>query len=144
MTLDIAGAIRGRLASDETLIAACDQYADASPAIFTEEMPPDYDVTDKPSIIVDEPHIQNDQTDYTQAARESFVRVRIYAKPVNGSKAPLLNVSERTRDLLNLWSSSSFSTGKLDGAIVSGPVPSPTSDPSLGGRLITIRLFIKE
>lgn len=147
MALDIAGAIRTRLAGDATLVALLSAYGSPSgPAIFVGDTIPEdmiEAITDKPAIIVEEPGIQDDASDYTSAQRSVQTNIRLYNKP-NGSGLPMLNAAERARTLLHHWATESFSTGELHGSFVSGPQRAPTSDPSLEGRLLIVRLEIKE
>lgn len=142
MALDIAGAVRARLAGDATLVGMLALYAGA-PAVLVDPPPDDYEADILPSIIVGEPHYDEDDSDLTFDGREVILRVRVYAKH-NGSSVALNAAAERVRSLLKHWTADNFSDGKLSASFVSGPVQGPTSDPSIEGRILTPRLLIKE
>jgi hypothetical protein len=142
MTLDIAGGVRARLAGDDVLAGMLASYQ-AAPAIFTDPVPDDFETQERASIVVAEPHLNESDNTFSSKGRRASVRARIYAKP-NGSTAPLLDAAERARSLFNDWSASDFGGGVLEASFVSGPVPAPTDDPSIEGRLLTIQLVITE
>lgn len=147
MGIDIAGGVIDRLKSDNAFLATLGVYepddAEPTPAIFTDPTPPDFEVDVKPAIIVGEPWRDDPDDDLTHNGRDVSLRVRIFVKH-NGSGIAINDVAQDARALLHNWSTPSFSTGRLLASFVSGPVNGPTSDPSIEGRILNLRLLIRE
>lgn len=140
--LDIQGAVYARLSSDATLTAQLATY-NSAPAVLAD--PPAADLViseDKPVVIVASPSQQESEDDFSTAHRVAVVNVRLYHKPI-GSTLKLDTAAERVRALLKNWGGAVTGGTVLDGE-VSGPVPAPTDDPSIEGRLVTARLIIQE
>lgn len=142
MALNIAGGVRARLIADDTLTAMLATY-EGGPAIVGDPVPDDLETEEAPFIVISAPLSDEQTDDYTTARREARVTVRLYAKH-NGSTINLNAAAERVRALLKFWDTSSFSTGELECAFVSGPTPAPTDDPSIEGRALSAKLMIKE
>lgn len=147
MSLDIAGGVCTRLKSDGAFLAMLGMYASEggtpAPAVLTDPTPPDLEIDVKPVVIVGEPFRNEPDDTFTTNGRDVMLRLRILGKH-NGSAIGINAVAEAARALLHNWSASIFSTGKLLAATVSGPISGPTSDPSIEGRILTLRLLIKE
>lgn len=142
MSIDIAAGVRARFVGDSTLTNLIDVYG-GEPAILVDPVPSDLVIGEKPVLIIAEPYDDPSADDYSTERRNPSLRVRLYAKQ-SGSTLVLNAAAQRVRSLLKHWNTPSFSTGELEGAIVSGPTPAPTDDPTIEGRLLSVQLFIRE
>lgn len=113
-----------------------------APAIFSERAPDDFlDAPPaKPFLIIAVPTRDDPMETFTEIGRLVVQDVRGYQRD-NGSGADLDTVMRAVRDLFhNRPGELTVTGGKCDVARVTGPVQSPTTDPSLIGRRVTIRL----
>lgn len=135
--------IFARLTGDATLVALLDTH-NGSPAIFNDRAPDAYIVGPKPGLVIAAPTEDRPVETFTERSRQITRDVRGYA-PDTGSTLALDTVMERVRDLFhNLPASLTVSGGTVQIARASGPAASPTTDPALIGRRVTLRLEIQE
>jgi len=135
--------IFARLTGDATLLALLDTHA-AVPAIFSDRAPDSYIVGPKPCLVIAAPMDDRPVETFTERARDITRDVRGYA-PDTGSSLALDTVMERVRFLFhNQPSALTVTGGTVQIARVTGPVQSPTTDPALIGRRVTLRLEIEE
>jgi hypothetical protein len=135
-----------RLAGDITLAGLLDGYG-AAPAVFSVPVPHNYVVGFLPSVLVDYPLGSEDEDTYTEEYRQVDVRVRLYAKPdpSQGGTAKLNLAADAVYRSLKTWSKAPLDGGgEMISATVTGPVDAPTTDPTNAGRLVSVRLFLKE
>jgi hypothetical protein len=135
-----------RLASASALLPLLDSYG-ASASIFAVPAPHDYTVSFAPSILVDYPLGSDDNDTYTEEYRVVDLRVRLYAKPdpSQGGTAKLNLAANEAYQALKTWGPVNLTGGaRMISATVSGPVDAPTTDPTNAGRLLNVRLFLKE
>lgn len=140
--LDPQKEVYGRLSSDSALTSLLSTH-NTAPAIFSDFVPHDHVIDDKPVIVVVAPNQNEDDDTYTEEYRDLLMNVRLYHRP-QGSSADLEAAAEQTRQTLKSWPAGAITNGSLVDASVSGPVAAPTEDPALEGRLLQVRLYIKE
>lgn len=137
--------IWSRLTSDATLIASLATY-NGNPAIFNEKAPTGFEfkVGVKPCLIIAAPADDQAAETFTENGRAIAQDVRGYAFDT-GSSAALDTIMRRVRDLFhNQPGSLTVTGGKATIATVTGPVAAPTSEASVIGRRVTLRLTLQE
>lgn len=115
---------------------------DGAPAIFSERSPDDFLDTSptKPFLIIAVPTRDEPMETFTETGRLILQDVRGYQKDT-GSSADLDALMRAVRDLFhNRPGELTVTGGKCDVCRVNGPMQSPTTDPSLIGRRVSIRL----
>jgi hypothetical protein len=141
--LDHQAAVFARLTGDATLTALLAVYATA-PAVFEDgSVPPELEHGDKPIIVVGAPSHAGDDDTFSGAMRSEQIGLRLYHKP-EGASLPLVQAAERVRTLFKNWGAVAITGGTLIQTEVAGPIPAPTDDPSLDGRIVQLTLLIKE
>lgn len=143
--MDSTAAIFARLAGDGLLGQDLMEWQ-GQPAIFSDAAPDDLlkdGLTGLIAIIAAPAADEADDT-FTERARAVRQDVRLYAR-FTGSSATLDAMARRVRDLFHLQPESlSVEGGRVTIATASGPVAAPTTDPSLVGRRVTLRLTLQE
>jgi len=140
--MNSTAAIFARLTGDATLLALLDTH-NSVPAIFSDRAPDSYIVGPKPCLVIAAPTGDQPVETFTERARDITRDIRGYA-PDTGSTLALDTVMERVRGLFhNQPSSLTVTGGVVQIARVTGPVQSPTTDPALIGRRVTLRLEIQ-
>ncbi len=140
--LDIQGAVYTRLYGDATLGALIASYG-GNPAVFSDPVPDNIDIQASPIVVVATPFENPSDDTFSEDNRIPSLNVRLYHRPA-GSTLALDQAAERVRTVLKSWPVGAIAGGILVDAAVTGPVGAPTEDPSLEGRLLTVRLFIQE
>lgn len=141
--LDHQAAVFARLTGDATLTALLAVYATA-PAVFEDgSVPPELEHGDKPIIVVGAPAHAGDDDTFSEAMRSEQIGLRLYHKP-EGASLPLVQAAERVRTLFKNWGAVAITGGTVIQTEVAGPIPAPTDDPSLDGRIVQLSLLIKE
>lgn len=113
-----------------------------APAIFSERAPDDFlDAPPaKPFLIIAVPTRDEPMETFTETGRLILQDVRGYQRDT-GSGADLDTLLRAVRDLFhNRPGELTVTGGKCDVCRVNGPMQSPTTDPSLIGRRVSIRL----
>ncbi len=113
-----------------------------APAIFSERAPDDLldAAPTKPFLIIAVPTRDEPMETFTETGRLILQDVRGYQRDT-GSGADLDTLMRAVRDLFhNRPGELSVTGGKCDVCRVNGPMQSPTTDPSLIGRRVSIRL----
>ncbi|WP_436357293.1 hypothetical protein [Brevundimonas sp. CEF1] len=113
-----------------------------APAIFSERAPDDFlDAQPaKPFLIIAVPTRDEPLETFTENGRLILQDVRGYQRDT-GSGADLDTLMRAVRDLFhNRPGELTVTSGKCDVCRVNGPMQSPTTDPSLIGRRVSIRL----
>ncbi|MBB4798014.1 hypothetical protein HNP32_001738 [Brevundimonas bullata] len=113
-----------------------------APAIFSERAPDDFLDTPptKPFLIIAVPTRDEPMETFTETGRLILQDVRGYQRDT-GSGADLDTLMRAVRDLFhNRPSELTVTGGRCDVCRVNGPMQSPTTDPSLIGRRVSIRL----
>lgn len=113
-----------------------------APAIFSERAPDDFLETPpaKPFLIIAVPTSDVAMETFTETGRLILQDVRGYQRDT-GSGAQLDTVMRAVRDLFhNRPGELTVTGGRCDVCRVNGPMQSPTTDPSLIGRRVSIRL----
>jgi hypothetical protein len=135
--------IYARLSGDATLTALLDTHG-AAPAIFSERAPDAYQIGPKPCLVIAAAASDIAVETFTEASRLIVQDVRGYA-PDTGSTAALDAIMRRVRALFhNDPASLRVAGGIAKISTVLGPVASPTTDPALIGRRVTLRLEIQQ
>lgn len=141
--IDPQAVIFARLTGDVTLSAMLAEYAGA-PAVFEDgKVPVEFEHGELPCIVITSPSNAANPDTFDANGRNEQVTARLYHKP-EGSSLALQQAAERVRVLFKNWGPSSVTGGTVIHAEVSGPIPAPTDDPSLDGRIVSISLLIKE
>lgn len=140
--LDLQGAVYTRLIGQTALTALLATYA-GQPAIFSSAMPSDHDLGPKASLIIDAPFANRSDDTITEEYRDAEIRIRCFAAP-DGSNLALLQAAEATRAALKQWPRETISGAEFQVSSVTGPDAAPTTDPSVDGLLVSVRILIKE
>lgn len=137
-------AIRDRLIAETGLVADLDVYL-SEPAIFDDQAPDDYLAQQaKPCIVIPAPSARDNASTLTETIWAETREVRLYAKR-SGSLAALDVLAEVVRDAFHLRPSEILvDGGTCTIATASGPLGTPTTDPSLVGRRVTLRFELQE
>ena len=141
--MNSAATVFDRISGDATVTGELDQF-NGLPAIFDDNAPDDFVFGDDAVIVIAAPTLN--QADPTLTEQGWIVErdVRAYARHT-GSNASLDALAERLRSLFHLQQDDlSIDGGVVTACTVTGPVASPTTDPSLVGRRITLRLTFEE
>lgn len=136
-------AIYERLTGSPGVMFALDDF-EGLPAIFDDLAPDEYLADqEKPCIVISPPSSDTDASTLTETIRAVTQDVRFYAKH-SGDNQPLDDLARHCRDLFHLRADEiHVDCGTCSIATATGPVASPTSDPSLVGRRITLRLQLE-
>lgn len=135
--------IFARMTGDATLTGLLDTH-EGAPAIFSERAPDSYVFGPEPCLIIAAPTRDIPIETFTETGRYIEQDVRGYA-PDTGSSAALDTVMRRVRTLFhNDPGSLTVTGGTAETSTVTGPVASPTTDPALIGRRVTLRLELQE
>ena len=120
------------------------------PAIFNDRAPDNflasYSVGDKPFIVIAAASDDRPDDTFTEFGRVVTQDVRLY-EYASGSTAGLDSLALVIRGLFHAQADALtplLEGGKVVIATVSGPVASPTTDPALIGRRLTLRLTLEE
>ena len=140
--LDIQGAVYSRLYADATLGGLIASYGGVA-AVFSDPVPDNIEIGASPVVVVATPFLNEADDTFSEDYRTPSLNVRLYHRP-SGSTLALDTAAERVRTLLKSWPTGAITGGSLVDATVTGPVGAPTEDPSLEGRLLTVRLIIQE
>lgn len=140
--MDVQAAIYSRLTADATLSGLLAAH-EGLPAVFSDAFPQGYAFAEKPSVVIDQPSSGENDDTFTGEIHTSTVRVRLYHKPASSGVA-LVNARNRARRVLKDWPPQDIGDARYLDATVTGPERAPTSDPSLDGSFLTVRLTIKE
>lgn len=136
--MNSTAAIFARLAGISASLATYE----GAPAIFSERAPDDFleHPPIKPFLIIAVPTSDVAMETFTETGRLILQDVRGYQRNT-GSSSDLDTVMRAVRDLFHNRPSDLVVTGgKCDVCRVNGPMQSPTTDPSLIGRRVSIRL----
>ena len=135
--------------SDVTNVTAAIDSYNGGPAIFDTLIPPDHEIS-LPVIIVDYPTFSDRLHTSSRIIRDIVIPVRIYAQTqftraglTFNDTLPLQQASEAVADAL-ITMRIPVTGGTLRGVFIDGPIIAPTENPSLSGRLITLRWNIEE
>jgi len=116
-----------------------------APAIFSERAPDSFleEKPTKPFLIIAAPSRDEALETFSETGRLIFQDVRGYQRDT-GSSAELDTLMRSVRDLFhNKPEELTVTGGVCDVCRVAGPIQSPTSDESLIGRRVTIRLDLR-
>lgn len=135
--------IFARLSGDATLTGLLATY-NGAPAIFSDRAPESYVVGPTPCLVIAAPTRDVPVETFTETGRRIEQDVRGYAQDT-GSSVALDTVMRRVRTLFhNDPGSLAVTGGTAETSTVTGPVASPTTDPALIGRRVTLRLELQE
>ena len=138
--MDSTAAIFERL---QTIWPRLDEYQGQA-AVFSDRAPDDYLVNQMaPCAVIAAATSDTDASTFTEVIREIVQDVRLYARDT-GSTGDLDCLARDIRDLFHLRPDDIIVDGGICSiATATGPVSSPTTDPSLIGRRITLRLQLE-
>lgn len=112
-------------------------------AIFNDRAPDTFLFDAGAAVVIAAPADDADAGTFTERVRAITQDIRIYAKDT-GSTAEIDDLSRDIRDLFHLQAAALTVTGgTVNIATATGPVQSPTTDPSLIGRRVTVRLELQ-
>jgi hypothetical protein len=135
-------AIYQRLAESADVVAALDTVSGA-PAIFNDRAPDDFVFSAKAAIVIAAPSADVDASTFSETIRDVTQDVRFYARDT-GSTAAVDALGRLIRDLFHLQASEiEVEDGTCNLATATGPVAAPTTDPSLVGRRVSLRLQLE-
>lgn len=136
-------AIYQRLAGSAEVVAALDTVSGA-PAIFNDRAPDDFVFSTKAAIVIAAPSADTDASTFSETIRDVTQDVRLYARDT-GSTAAIDDLGRLIRDLFHLKASEiEVDDGSCNLATATGPVAAPTTDPSLVGRRVQLRLQLRK
>jgi hypothetical protein len=135
-------AIFDRLSADADIMAGLDVF-EGSPAIFNDRAPDDFIFDTKAALIIAAPTGDDPTETFTEAGRDMRQDIRLYAKD-DGSTADIDALARAVRDLFHNQPEALSLTGAVPIICqAAGPTVSPTTDPSLVGRRISLRLELE-
>lgn len=135
-------AIFDRLAADAYILAGLDTYG-AAPAIFNDRAPDAFVFGTKAALIIAAPTGDDPTETFTETGREIRQDIRLYARD-DGSTADIDALARAVRDLFhNHPEDLTVSGARPVICQASGPTVSPTTDPSLVGRRVSLRLELE-
>lgn len=142
--MNVTKAIRDRIIDDTSITDELDVY-NGEPAVFDDQAPDDYlALQDKACIVIPAPTAHENASTLTETIWAAARDLRVYAKR-SGSVAALDVLAEAVRDLFHLRPGEIVVDGGVCTiATASGPLGAPTTDPSIVGRRIPLRLEIQE
>lgn len=141
--MNSTAAIYARLTTASAITSALDIW-NGLPAIFDDRAPDEYLAKqDKACIVIAFPTGDEPSETFTEASRVISRDLRVYALDT-GDNAPVDNLAEAVRDLFHDRPADLIVAGaKTVICQASGPTASPTTDPSLVGRRISLRLELE-
>lgn len=140
--MNTTAAIFARLGFDLSIIERLDLYQD-QPAIFNDSAPDDFTFGALVAAVIAAPTLDVAVETFTEAGRIISQDVRLYARHT-GSTAEIDQLARDVRDLFHQQPDTLAAPGAtFITAIATGPVASPTNDPSLVGRRITLRFELQ-
>lgn len=135
--------IYARLIGDSLLISEMAAY-EGQPAVFDDNAPDEFVLAGGLMIIIAAPTSREPDPTFSEQAWVIRQDVRIYARHT-GSNATLDALALHVLGLFHLQQDAlTVEDGKATGSQASGPVASPTTDPSIVGRRIALRLTLQE
>ena len=135
-------AIYQRLAGSTDVVAALDAI-DGAPAIFNDRAPDDFVFSTKAAIVIAAPSADVDASTFSETIRDVTQDVRFYARDT-GSTEAIDALARAVRDLFHARPDElTVEGGVCSLATATGPVAAPTTDPSLVGRRVTLRLLLE-
>lgn len=141
-SLNSTRAIFDRLMSLSALVDALDHF-DGSPAVFSDRAPDDFVFSTKAAVVIAAPSADTDASTFSETIRDITQDVRLYARDT-GSTADIDALGRDIRDLFHLQASEiEVEGGTCSLATATGPVAAPTTDPSLVGRRVLLRLQLE-
>jgi len=136
-------AIFTRLIGATDIVSGLDQHKGA-PAVFSDRAPDGFVFSGKAAIVIAAPSADVDASTFTETIRDITQDVRIYARDTGDAEA-FNQLARDVRDLFHLRPSEmSVTGGVVTIATATGPVAAPTTDPSLIGRRVTLRLELQK
>lgn len=140
--MNVTALIKTHLAADATVIAALDAF-DSAPAVFNDRAPDPFVFGEDLAIIIAAPTSNEPDDTFTSFGREIRRDIRLYGRD-KGSTLALDNLAEHVRTMFHAKPAEAVTGGTVTFATASGPVDSPTTDPSLIGRRVTLRILTEE
>lgn len=141
--MNSTAAIFARLSDNLSIIERLDVFQGGA-AIFNDRAPDDFQFSDKAALVIAAPSADTDASTFTETIRDITQDVRLYARDT-GSTADIDALGRDIRDLFHLQASQiEVEGGSCSLATATGPVAAPTTDPSLVGRRIQLRLQLKK
>lgn len=140
--MNSTAAIFARLNDSLTIIERLDTF-EGRAAIFNDRAPDDFQFSDKAALVIAAPSADTDASTFTETVRDITQNVRLYARDT-GSTAAIDGLGRDIRDLFHLQASQiEVEDGTCSLATATGPVAAPTTDPSLVGRRVMLRLLLE-
>lgn len=140
--MNTTSAIFTRLGSVPSIIERLDRYQ-GQPAIFNDTAPDDFTFSSLIAAVIAAPSSDSPDDTFTEGGRAIAQDVRLYARHT-GSTAVIDQLARDVRDLFHQQPEALAADGAtFITAIATGPVASPTTDPSLVGRRITLRFELQ-
>lgn len=140
--MNSTAAIYARLNSQAGIKSRLDVH-NSKPAIFNDRAPDAFVFGEKAAVVIAAPTRDEPDDTLTEFGREVVQDIRIYAKDT-GSTAVIDQLARDIRDLFHTRPSElTVDGGSCSLATATGPVAAPTTDPSLIGRRVTLRLLLE-
>lgn len=140
--MNSTAAIFARLNGSQSIIDRLDLF-EGRAAIFNDRAPDDFQFSDKAALVIAAPSADTDASTFSETIRDITQDVRLYARDT-GSTADIDGLGRHIRDLFHLQASQiEVEDGTCSLATATGPVAAPTTDPSLVGRRVTLRLLLE-
>jgi len=136
--MDFIASLFSALNADSALAALLDEF-EGEAAIFSGDALPVEEFKAKPVVWIRPPHGADNVDTFSAVARSLELDVSFYAK-ATGSSAAIDAAAERARVVLHRQT---LSGPPELSCTVSGPFGAPTSDVSIAGRRLAVRLFVK-
>ncbi|WP_313007469.1 hypothetical protein [Brevundimonas vesicularis] len=141
--MNSTAAIFARLNGSLSIIDRLDIF-EGRAAIFNDRAPDDFQFSGKAALIIAAPSADIDASTFSETIRDITQDVRLYARDT-GSTAAIDALGRDIRDLFHLHASQiEVEDGTCSLATATGPVAAPTTDPSLVGRRVQLRIQLKK
>ena len=141
--MNSTAAIFARLNSQASIKSRLDTHNN-KPAIFNDRAPDAFVFGAKAAIVIAASTRDEPDDTFTEFGREVVQDVRIYAKD-GGSTAVIDQLARDIRELFHARPSElTVDGGSCSLATATGPVAAPTTDPSLIGRRVSLRLLLQK
>lgn len=140
--MDPIQAIFSALIADAGLAALLDEF-DGEPAIFSGDVVPQgYLPSAKPYVWIRPPHAESNFDTFTTFAHAPELDISFYALALESS-SDLDEAARVAREILHRQLLPAPSGEREPMCTVSGPFGAPTSDPSIAGRRLSARVFLR-
>lgn len=142
--IDVVGDLYQYLSAQSPVTDLLDSYNN-NPAIFAGQFPPDFEILE-PAVVIDYPTVNQRLQTTSSISRDVQTTLRVYAQVLSANSYDTLALQQASEAIAAALVTAriAVSGGILRGVDVTGPIISPSENPSIAGRLITVRWRLEE